>query len=131
MNCLEENIIRFFRGHTQHSFKEYNPFSVTRGVSFGSGYSVVPDVSPSVTRLVIATSRTIGSAKKFVRITSGFGGEEFKKTLRKLCTCQQLKFSFVTIFVMFFVGRLILLELHFIYKNKLYMFLIVKAFATA
>jgi hypothetical protein len=36
-----------------------------------------------------------------------------------------------TIFVMFFVGRLILRELHFIYNNKLYMFLIVKAFATA
>jgi hypothetical protein len=32
---------------------------------------------------------------------------------------------------MFFVGRLILRELHFIYNNKLYMFLIVKAFATA
>ena len=30
---------------------------------------------------------------------------------------------------MFFVGRLILRELHFIYKNKLCMFLIVKAFA--
>jgi hypothetical protein len=29
------------------------------------------------TRLVIGTSRTIGSAKKFVRITSGFGGGEF------------------------------------------------------
>jgi hypothetical protein len=28
-------------------------------------------------RLVIGTSRTIGSAKKFVRITSGFGGGEF------------------------------------------------------
>jgi hypothetical protein len=42
----------------------------------------------------IGTSRTVGSAKKFVRITSGF-------------------------------------ELHFIYNNKLYMFLIVKAFATA
>jgi hypothetical protein len=27
------------------------------------------------TRLVIGTSRTIGSAKKFVRITSGFGGQ--------------------------------------------------------
>jgi hypothetical protein len=46
------------------------------------------------TRLVIGTSRTVGSAKKFVRITSGFGGGE-------------------------------------LYKNKLYMFLIVKAFATA
>jgi hypothetical protein len=33
--------------------------------------------------------------------------------------------------VFFDVGRLILLELHFIYKNKLYMFLIVKPFATA
>ena len=37
----------------------------------------------------------------------------------------------VTIFVMFFVGRLILQELQFIYNNKLYMLLIVKAFATA
>ena len=44
-------------------------------------------------RLVIGTSRTVGSAKKFVRITSGFGGGEFTKTLRKVCTCQQLKFS--------------------------------------
>jgi hypothetical protein len=30
------------------------------------------------TRLVIGTSRTVGSAKKFVRITSGFGGGEFE-----------------------------------------------------
>jgi hypothetical protein len=45
--------------------------------------------------LVIGTSRTVGSAKKFVGITSGFGGEEFTKTLRKVCTCQQLKFSFL------------------------------------
>ena len=37
------------------------------------------------TRLVIGTSRTVGSAKKFVRITSGFGGGEFTKTLRKVC----------------------------------------------
>jgi hypothetical protein len=110
-----------------------------------------------LSRLVIGTSRTVGSAKKFVRITSGFGGEEFTKTLRKVCTYQKLKFSFllleyckirecyavanaftirnkcksVSIFVMFFVGRFILRELNFIYKNKLYMFLIVKAFATA
>jgi hypothetical protein len=42
-------------------------------------------------RLVIGTSRTVGSAKKFVRITSGFGGGEFTKTLRKVCTCQKLK----------------------------------------
>ena len=47
-----------------------------------------------MSRLVIGTSRTVGSAKKFVRITSGFGGGEFTKTLRKVCTCQKLKFSF-------------------------------------
>ena len=46
-------------------------------------------------RLVIGTSRTVGSAKKFVRITSGFGGGEFTNTLRKVCTCQKLKFSFL------------------------------------
>jgi hypothetical protein len=33
---------------------------------------------------VFGTSRTVGSAKKFVRITSGFGGGEFTKTLRKV-----------------------------------------------
>jgi hypothetical protein len=38
---------------------------------------------------------SVGSAKKFVRITSGFGGGEFTKTLRKVCTCQKLKFSFL------------------------------------
>jgi hypothetical protein len=46
----------------------------------------------------IGTSRTVGSAKKFVRITSGFGGGEFTKTLRKVrkvCTCQKFKFSFL------------------------------------
>ena len=48
-----------------------------------------------VSRLVIGTSRTVGSAKKFVRITSGFGGGEFTKTLRKVCTCQKLKFSYL------------------------------------
>jgi hypothetical protein len=37
--------------------------------------------SCSYTRLVIGTSRTVGSAKKFVRITSCFGGGEFTKTL--------------------------------------------------
>jgi hypothetical protein len=42
--------------------------------------SVIP-----LPRLVIGTSRTVGSAKKFVRITSGFGGGEFTKTLRKVC----------------------------------------------
>jgi hypothetical protein len=49
----------------------------------------------ALARLVIGTSRTVGSAKKFVRITSGFGGEELRKTLRKVCTCQKLKFSFL------------------------------------
>ena len=48
-----------------------------------------------VTRLVIGTSRAVGSAKKFVRITSGFGGGEFTKRLRKVCTYQKLKFSFL------------------------------------
>jgi hypothetical protein len=38
---------------------------------------------------------TVGSAMKFVRITSGFGGGEFTKTLHKVCTCQKLKFSFL------------------------------------
>jgi hypothetical protein len=28
-------------------------------------------------------------------ITSGFGGGEFTKTLRKVCTCQKLKFAFL------------------------------------
>jgi TRAP-type C4-dicarboxylate transport system permease large subunit len=74
-----------------------------------------------LSQLVIRTSRTVGSAKKFVRIISGFGGGEFTKT----------KCKSVTIFIMFFVGRLILRELHFIYSNKLYIFLIVKAFAIA
>ena len=41
-----------------------------------------------ISRLVIGASRTVGSAKKFVRITSGFGGGEFTKTLRKVCTSQ-------------------------------------------
>jgi hypothetical protein len=40
----------------------------------------------SISRLVIGTSRTVGSAKKFVRITSGFGGGEFTKTLRNTDT---------------------------------------------
>ena len=48
-----------------------------------------------MSRLVIGTSRTVGSAMKFARITSGFGGGEFTKTLRKVCTCQKLKFSFL------------------------------------
>jgi hypothetical protein len=34
------------------------------------------------------------TAKKFVSITSGFGGGEFTKTLRKVCTCQKLKLAF-------------------------------------
>ena len=45
--------------------------------------------------VLIGTSRTVGSAKKFVRITSGFGGGEFTKTLRKVFICQKLKFSFL------------------------------------
>jgi hypothetical protein len=30
-----------------------------------------------------------------VRITSGFCGGEFTKTLRKVCTCQKMKFGFL------------------------------------
>jgi hypothetical protein len=37
-----------------------------------------------IPRLVIATSRTIGSAKKFVRITSGFGEGEFTEKIDSL-----------------------------------------------
>jgi hypothetical protein len=33
--------------------------------------------------------------KHHIRITSGFGGGEFTKTLRKVCTCQKMKFSFL------------------------------------
>jgi hypothetical protein len=52
--------------------------------------------------ILIGTSRTVGcrtvgSAKKFVRITSGFGGGEFTKTLRKVCTCQKLKFAYLAV----------------------------------
>jgi hypothetical protein len=46
----------------------------------------LPILVQHITRLVIGTSRTVGSAKKFVRITSGFGGGEFTKKLRKVCT---------------------------------------------
>ena len=49
----------------------------------------------TISRLVIGTSRTVGSAKKFVRITSGLGGGEFPKTFRKVCICQKLKFAFL------------------------------------
>ena len=58
-------------------------------------YSINIISQVSIPRLVIGTSRTVGSAKKFVRIISGFGGGEFTKTLRKVCTCQKLKFSFL------------------------------------
>ena len=34
-------------------------------------------ISSTCTRLVIGTRRTVGSAKKFVRISSGFGGRRF------------------------------------------------------
>ena len=49
----------------------------------------------AIPRLVIGTSRTVGPANKFVRITSCFGGGEFTKALRKVCTCQKLKFAFL------------------------------------
>ena len=56
--------------------------------------SKIMKIYTTKSRLVIGTSRTVGSAKKFVRITSGFGGGEFTKTLRKVCTCQKLKKKF-------------------------------------
>jgi hypothetical protein len=37
----------------------------------------------------------VGHGSLIVRITSGFGGGEFTKTLRKVCTCQKLKFYFL------------------------------------
>ena len=61
-------------------------------MSFNGIMCIIKDV---YTRLVIGTSRTIGSAKKYVRVTSGFGGGEFTKTLRQVCTCQKLKFAFL------------------------------------
>jgi hypothetical protein len=64
-------------------------------VNFGNSVWALRLTYSQKTRLVIGTSRTVGSAKKFVRITSGFGGGEFTKTLRKVCTCQKLKFSFL------------------------------------
>jgi hypothetical protein len=49
-------------------------------------------INPSsiYTRLVIGTSRTVGSAKKFVRITSGFGGGEFTKSEYEMNICLNL-----------------------------------------
>jgi hypothetical protein len=52
-----------------------------------------------VVRLILRELHFIYNNKlymfKFVRITSGFGGGEFTKTLRKVCTCQKLKFAFL------------------------------------
>ena len=71
----------------QRSFLHFVPISLT----FWRHQMVQDGCTRS--RLVIGTSRTVGSTKKFVRITSGFGGGELTKTLRKVCTCQKLKFS--------------------------------------
>jgi hypothetical protein len=68
-----------------------------------------------VSRLVIGTSRTVGSAKKFVRITSSFGGGEFTKTLRKVCTCQKLKFAFLQ-----FTERKNLIDLPYLDDHSFY-----------
>jgi hypothetical protein len=53
----------------------------------------------TISRLVIGTSRTVGSAKKFVRITSGFGGGEFTKTLRKVVFRGTIDFARVTLHI--------------------------------
>ena len=44
---------------------------------------------------MIGTSGTVGSAGRFVRMTSGFGGGEFTGALCKVCTCQGLEFAFL------------------------------------
>jgi hypothetical protein len=59
-------------------------------------YIIVP------AQLVIGTSRTVGSAKKFVRITSGFGGGEFTKTLRKVPCMYMSKIE-----IFFFTARIL------------------------
>ena len=66
--------------------------------SFVHIYFHLPIVADSViitvsSRLVIDTSRTVGSAKKLARTTSGPGGGEPTKTPRKARTCQKLKLS--------------------------------------
>ena len=47
-------------------------------------------------RLVIGTSRTVGSAKKFVRITSGFGGGEFTEDASQGMYMSKIEISFST-----------------------------------
>ena len=89
---------RNMAGHTTTSLFSGDARStrICRKQIFRSSHAIYTRKSTqSYTRLVIGTSRTVGSAKKFVRITSGFGGGEFTKTLRKVCTCQKLKFAFL------------------------------------
>ena len=80
-----------------HIFSPLECHFSTKLDKYGSAFEnvILSIIIATTTRLVIGTSRTVGSAKKFVRITSGFGGGEFTKTLRKVCTCQKLKFSFL------------------------------------
>ena len=42
---------------------------------------------------MIDTSRTVGSAGRFVGMASGFGGGGFAETLRGVCACRELRFS--------------------------------------
>ena len=85
--------MNFLNGHKQSKISK---FITNRNSFHQSGLKLeFIDRNIILARLVIDTSRTVGSAKKFVRITSGFGGGEFTKTLRKVCTCQKLKFSFL------------------------------------
>ena len=85
-------IILFFSFVLYFCFVYFRPVSCVPTVA---SVWIVHSGIPRYTRLVIGTSRTVGSAKKFVRITSSFGGGEFTKTLRKVCICQKLKFSFL------------------------------------
>jgi hypothetical protein len=66
-----------------YAVKKYNLYNITSlyVIQVSDSQGIFIDYN---TRLVIGTSRTVGSAKKFVRITSGFGGGEFTKTLRKV-----------------------------------------------
>jgi hypothetical protein len=59
------------------------PFRLVYSYLTNKGFGILQHIKLLTPRLVIGTSRTVGSAKKFVRITSGFGGGEFTKTLDK------------------------------------------------
>ena len=83
------------RGHVPIEHSKVFNFFLKRGGKIFATVTGNNFFNIGLARLVIGTSRTVGSARKFVRITSGFGGGEFTKTLRKVCTCQKFQFSFL------------------------------------